>query len=259
MGFKQWIRKNIRAFLQIEPVLNESYVRTEMDLSKNTKPKEIGWLAIDKWDKFAAPIFADDLKGKKCFAGLKLSTTDISSFVLLFPEGDRFLVISYFFIPEDSMEEMTRRDKFPYNEWVKKGKEFIFATNGNIIDYQFIQVKIEELAFFYQIEEIAYDPWNATMLTQRLAADGLTMVEVRQGFASISAPTKQLETLILQNRIRHDNNPVLRLMFSNIIIKHDVSGNIKPDEEKSKVNITGITALIMALERIMKKELNAKI
>jgi len=92
------------------------------------------------------------------------------------------------------------------------------------------------------------------MLTQRLAESGMTMVEVRQGFASMSAPTKQLEALILQKKIHHGGNPVLRWMFDNIMIKHDSNDNMKPDKEKSIEKIDGIISLIMAISRAMVNE-----
>ena len=75
------------------------------------------------------------------------------------------------------------------------------------------------------------------------------MVEVRQGFGSLSAPTKQLEALILSRKVHHGSNPVLRWMADNVMVKQDAAGNLKPDKEKSKEKIDGIVALIMAVDR----------
>jgi phage terminase large subunit-like protein len=210
--------------------------------------QETRWIDIAKWDKTAGKVDKDDLKGKQCYAALDLSsTTDITALVLLFPVEDKYKVLPFFFIPEDNIEERVRKDGVPYDVWIREG--FITATPGNVIDYQFIEDRIDSLSRTYQVKEMAYDPWNATMLTQRLADKGMTMVEVRQGFGSLSAPTKQLEALILSKKIYHGGNPVLRWMADNVMVKQDAAGNLKPDKEKSKEKIDGIVALIMAVDR----------
>ncbi len=212
--------------------------------------QETRWMEIIKWDESDGKVEPEELKGKICYGGLDLSsTTDLSAFVLVFPAGDVYKVVPLFFIPADNIEQRVRRDRVPYDEWVRQG--YIIATPGNVIDYKFIEDTIYKYAKEFEIEEIAYDPWNATMLTQRLAENGLTMVEVRQGFASMSAPTKQLETLILQKKIHHGGNPVLRWMFDNVMVKQDAEGNLKPDKEKSKEKIDGIVSLIIAISRAM--------
>lgn len=212
--------------------------------------QETRWMEITKWDESDGKVEPEELKGKLCYAGLDLSSTiDLSAFVLVFRVDEVYKVLSLFFIPADNIEARVRKDRVPYDEWVRQG--FIIATPGNVIDYKFIEDTIYKYAKEFEVEEIAYDPWNATMLTQRLAENGLTMVEVRQGFASISAPTKQLETLILQKKIHHGGNPVLRWMFDNVMVKQDAEGNLKPDKEKSREKIDGIIALIMAISRAM--------
>lgn len=225
--------------------------------------QETRWMEIEKWDESSQVIVdgevinvdvdPDELKGKVCFGGLDLSsTTDISAFLLVFYVNGVYKVISLFFIPADNIEKRVKKDGVPYDEWVRQG--FVIATPGNVIDYQFIEDTIDQYAKEFEIEEIAYDPWNATMLTQRLAENGMTMVEVRQGFASMSAPTKQLETLILQKKIHHGGNPVLRWMFDNVVVKQDQQGNLRPDKEKSKDKIDGIVGLVMAISRAMVNE-----
>ena len=210
--------------------------------------QETRWIDIAKWDATKGKVAEEDLKGRQCYGALDLSsTTDITALILLFPEGDTYEVLPFFFIPKDNIEERVRKDGVPYGAWIREG--YIFATPGNVIDYQYIEDKIESLAKTYQIREMAYDPWNATMLTQRLQDKGMVMVEVRQGFGSLSAPTKQLEALILSKKISHGANPVLRWMADNVMVKQDAAGNLKPDKEKSKEKIDGIVALVMAVDR----------
>lgn len=212
--------------------------------------QETRWMEIEKWDESDGSVELEELKGKVCYAGLDLSsTTDLAAFLLLFPVDGFFKVLPVFFMPSDNMEKRIKKDRVPYDVWASQG--FIKVTPGNVIDYKFIEDTIDNYAREYEIAEIAVDPWNATMLTQRLTDKGMTIVDVHQGVASMSAPTKQLETLILQKKIHHGGNPVLRWMFDNVMIKQDAQGNLKPDKEKSIEKIDGIVALIMAISSAM--------
>ena len=120
-----------------------------------------------------------------------------------------------------------------------------------MIDYEFIRTKINELAEQYHIKEIAIDRWNATQLSTQLSADGFEMIGFGQGFASMAAPTKELERRVLQGTINNGANPVLRWMASNVTIEQDAAGNIKPSKKKSTERIDGIVATVMALGRVM--------
>ena len=201
------------------------------------------------WDACNAPL--PDLGGRRCYGGLDLaSTTDIASFVLAFPaevEGEPVHLLPFFWIPQENMIERERRDRVPYSTWVRQG--LVEATPGNVIDYAYIRARINALASQYEIGEIAYDPWNATQLSLQLQDDGLTMVEMRQGFASMTAPSKELLRLVLAGQIAHGGNPVLRWMADNVTARSDPAGNVKPDKGKSSNKIDGIVASIMALAR----------
>ncbi len=119
-----------------------------------------------------------------------------------------------------------------------------------MIDYAFLRKKINDLSKVYKIREIAADPWNATQIIQQLREeDGINVVEMRQGFASMSSPMKSLEAEVMACKTRHDGNAVLRWMFDNVSAKMDPAGNIKPDKEKSAERIDGVVALIMGLAR----------
>jgi len=210
-------------------------------------------MEIIKWDESDGKVEPEELKGKICYGGLDLSsTTDITALVLVFPVDGNYKVVADFFIPADNIEARVKKDGVPYDVWVREG--FITATPGNVIDYKFVEDSIDRRAREFDLREMAYDPWNATMLTQRLAENGMEMVEVRQGVASMSAPTKQLETLILQKKIHHGGNPVLRWMFDNVMVIQDAQGNLKPDKGKSREKIDGIISLIMAISRAMVNE-----
>ena len=118
----------------------------------------------------------------------------------------------------------------PYDLWCRQG--FIEATPGNVVDYGAIEQRILADSALFQVKEIAYDPWNATHLALRLQDEGATMVEFRQGFRSMAAPTRELEKLIVSRKLAHGGNPVTRWMAANVAVAQDPAGNLKPAKDK---------------------------
>jgi phage terminase large subunit-like protein len=165
----------------------------------------------------------------------------------VFPQDGGLRALPFFWIPEEGAKQRERRDRVPYPQWIKQG--LIEATPGEVIDYDRIRVKINQLRQRYNIREIAIDRWNATQLATQLEGDGFQMVAFGQGYASMNWPTKKLEELVLGGRLSHGGNPVLRWMASNVSIETDAADNWKPSKKKSVERIDGIVALIMAAGR----------
>lgn len=209
------------------------------------------WIKSSVWNNNQSKIGftkLKELRNRKCYAGLDLSTNiDLTAFVLLFDdEKGNYDVIPYFWIPKDNMIERVRRDKVPYFDWVKKG--LIRTTEGNVVDYDFIQADIIRLCNFFNIKMIAYDRWNSSDLIRRLTEAEVTdLIQFGQGYSSMSAPTKQIEVLALQGRLNHGNNEVLAWNISNVAIKRDPADNIKIDKNISSERVDGAVALAMAL------------
>lgn len=214
----------------------------------------IRWMPMDKWDKCSFVTDLDELEGRVCYGGLDLSsTTDITSFVLVFPpidEEDKFIILPYFWIPEDTLELRVRRDHVPYDLWLKQG--FLETTEGNVVHYGYIEKFIERLGQKYNIKEIAFDRWGAVQMVQNLENMGFTVVPFGQGFKDMSPPTKELMKLTLEQKLAHGGHPVLRWNMDNIFIRTDPAGNIKADKEKSTEKIDGAIATIMALDRAIR-------
>lgn len=127
------------------------------------------------------------------------------------------------------------------------------STEGNVIHYDFIEKFIMYLSEKYHILEIAVDRWNATQMIQNLEAKVLPC-SFWSGIFSMSAPTKEFYRLLMEGRIIHGGNPVLRWMAGNVVIDTDPAGNIKVTKAKSKEKIDGIVAAIMALDRCIRQE-----
>lgn len=208
------------------------------------------WLSLANWDACQAPR-PKPLEGRPCYVGLDLSsTTDLTALVAVFPdEAGAFDVLAQFFVPQDSMRLRSTRDRVPYDHWSRAGQ--LVATPGNVVDYDAVRATLQEWDARFDVKEIAFDPWNATDLTVRLTAqDGLTCVAMRQGFVSLSAPTKALEKAVLSRTLRHDGHPVLRWNVSNVSVETDAAGNLKPSKKVSTDRIDGVVALIMAIDRM---------
>lgn len=216
--------------------------------------QSVRWMPMDKWDACAFPVSEDDLEGRICYGGLDLSsTTDITAFVLVFPpldEEDKYYVLPYFWIPEETLDLRVRRDHVPYDLWERQGT--LMTTEGNVVHYGYIEKFIEQLGERFNIREIAFDRWGAVQMVQNLEGMGFTVVPFGQGFKDMSPPTKELMKLTLEQRIAHGGHPVLRWMMDNIFIRTDPAGNIKADKEKSTEKIDGAVAAIMALDRAIR-------
>ena len=214
------------------------------------------WIPDAVYMKGNEPIDMDSLLGRDCYAGLDLSSTgDITALVLMFPprdEDEKYIVLPFFWVPEETIPRRVRANSVPYDVWEKQG--YILATEGNVIHYDFIEHFIYDLAEKFHIQEIAVDRWNATQMIQNLEGEGFTIVPFGQGFSSMSAPTKEFYRLLMEGRVAHGGNPVLRWMAGNVVIDTDPAGNIKVTKAKSKEKIDGIVAAIMALDRCIRQE-----
>ncbi len=211
------------------------------------------WLPMENWNE------CDELPSKdnsiKWYGGLDMSTvTDLSSFVLVGEDEEGYFhVHTWAFIPKDNITRREERDKVPFSVWAKEGK--IELTEGNSIDHDYIRKRIGEIAEEFEIKEIAVDRANATQIITQLMGDGFEIVPHGQGFLSMSSPSKFLETLLLQKKIKHGGQPVLRWCASNVTVETDACENIKPSKKKSIERIDSIVALVMALGRLISTEI----
>jgi phage terminase large subunit-like protein len=215
-------------------------------LNRRTKAST-RWLSTEDWDACSDPV--PSLEGRSVWAGLDLSTTtDLTALVLVAKDGDRIDIEPVIWAPADNLAELEQSTGVPLQRWAAEGH--LKATPGNVIDYDDVYETIIALARRYQIRGIGYDPYNATSLVQRLEQAGLTMVPLRQGAITLSAPAKELERLVKSHSLRHGGHPVMRWMASVVEVSSDSNGNIrpmKPDRRKSSARIDGMAALIDAM------------
>ena len=184
--------------------------------------QSVRWMPMEKWDACAFPV----------------------------DEEDKYVILPYFWVPEETHSLRVRRDHVPYDVWERQN--YVKTTEGNVVHYGFIEQFIEQLGEMYNIREIAFDRWGAVQMVQNLEGMGFTVVPFGQGFKDMSPPTKELMKLTLEERIAHGGHPVLRWNMDNIFIRTDPAGNIKADKEKSTEKIDGAIATIMALDRAIR-------
>jgi len=208
------------------------------------------WIALAAWDACQAPVLDPAaLNGRRCYVGLDLSTTtDLTAAVAVFPDDDGgFDVLVQFFVPEERIHQRVARDRVPYDEWARRG--FLVTIPGPTIDYEVVRAHLNDWRERFDLRFVAFDPWNATDLVNRLEKiDGFPCVKIRQGKASLSAPSKALEKSVLEKTLRHDGHPILRWNVSNAAVDIDNAGNIQPSKKRSTERIDGVSALVNAID-----------
>jgi phage terminase large subunit-like protein len=223
---------------------------------------ETRWINREKWDAGDKGVIDEDaLAGRRCYAGLDLSSnTDLTACVLVFPplnEGDDYIVLPRVWIPEDKLWERSKRDRVPYDAWLRAG--LLQATPGNVIDYDFVRAQLVKDAQKFDLHELAYDRWGSTQIITNLQEDGFRVDEKAgggpliimfgQGYASMNGPLKELEKLILAGRLSHGGHKVLTWCADNAVVKLDPAGNMKLDKSTSVEKIDVLVALVMGLAR----------
>ena len=243
------------------PAAQNTFLCKELDMWVSQTER---WMDLDKWNDCPEEAVDEngeviDLAGYPCYIGLDLSsTTDMTSVNLEFPlEDGRYAVISHSFIPEERVLEKEKRDKVPYSAWEKQG--YITFTPGEVVDYEWVKSYILNQAAKYQVVEIDFDPWNATQLANDLAGEGFECVQIRQGFATLSEPTNDIMSLVLQKKLIHFNNPVLTWAIGNSVVTQDPAGNIKLDKSKTTFRIDPAAALVTSHTRARLRENNTSV
>jgi phage terminase large subunit-like protein len=213
---------------------------------------DVAWMDMRAWDACSDPdLTIEAFIGKPCWIGLDLaSKVDVAALVIAFPHpeiSDGFAVFGKYYLPEDAV---TGAYNSQYAGWMRAGR--LTVTPGNVIDYSWIEADLLEAVSRFEIQAVAFDPFQATQLSTRMLAQGLPMIEVRPTVLNFSEPMKSLEALVLQRKLAHDGDPVLGWMASNVVAHLDAKDNIYPRKERPENKIDGIVALIAALSRAIK-------
>lgn len=231
----------------------------------------VRWLPLKKWDACATTkdgwkLYAESLKGRKCFAAFDISaTTDVTALVLVFPPTDedpKWRILPRFWIPTDQVETRVAEGA-PIDRFIAAGA--METTDGDYVDQNAVGLAILEACRDYRVELIGYDPWNSAKLYTDLTRDGgidpdinglepALFEEMRQGIRTLGEPSKQLERLVFAGVLDHGGHPVLRWMAGNAVIHFDRNLNFMPAKDKSRDKIDGIVAAVMGVGLACKGE-----
>lgn len=270
---KTWYSCNpsLGKIIDIQKVRNQCKEAIETPANENTFKRlrlniwteaQTRWITSEKWSRCNIDsVDPEKLKGRPCYGGLDLSSIlDISAWTLCFPpiesdEVKKYQFLHMFFIPSDNMAERERRDKVSYSAWIRQG--LVTATHGSVIDYSFIEDRILKDAKTYNIREIALDPYNARSTITKLQGENMIVIELRQGYLTMSPMAKDFEVKVLAGELAMGNNPIMNWMIGCTEITTDPAGNIKPvkpDRQKTGKRIDGIISSIMSLSRATANE-----
>jgi phage terminase large subunit-like protein len=214
---------------------------------------DTAWMNMVAWRKCQdTAIREDDYREWDCIIGLDLaSKTDLASMVKLFSrvndDGNReYAAFATHYLNEDTAESPSNSH---YAGWVKEG--WMTATPGNVTDYAYIEDDILDAVKSFNVIEVAFDPFQATYITTRLAEQGVNMVEYGSTVRNMSEPMKEVEAAVLSGRLKHNGDPVFTWAMSNVVAHYDRKDNIFPNKERPENKIDPVVALIMATGRAM--------
>lgn len=217
--------------------------------------EESRWIDLEAWRNCKVDVEPE--QGAPFFAGLDLSLrTDLTAFVAVWRRDDAFIIRSHFWMPRHRIDERERVDGVPYRVWANGG--WLTLCDGQTVDYGQIIAYIKYLCSEYELQELAYDPWNAAGIVLELQRDGFgdKLIELRQGHMSQSGGSKAFLEAILGGRLCHDGNPVMDWNVGNAIPVYDENKNVRPSKKKSTSRIDGVMAAVNAFCRIVVHELN---
>lgn len=243
---------------RMNPVALASFLRLHLGLRTRQQTK---YIPLEVWDRNAGMVDRVKLKGCETYGGLDLAaTSDLSALAWVFPdEASGYDVLWRFWTPEANLVRLSERTAGAAEVWVREG--WLTVTPGEVMDYDYIRNDIATDREFFDVRAIAFDPWNSTQLVTDLLADDAPMVEMRQGYRSMSPPLKELSRLLRQGTerkplFRHGGNPVMRWMVDNLAVATDASENVKPDKKNAADKIDGVPAAVMGLDRAWNREVS---
>ena len=182
------------------------------------------------------------------YAGLDLSArTDLTALVLIGKLAGVWHVQPYFWTPEQGLFDRAKRDRQPYDTWVRQG--YMHTTPGATVDYEFVAQDMAAILSELNVQAIAYDRWRIDLLRRELERIGveLPLFEFGQGFKDMSPAIDTMESELLNGRVAHGGHPVLTMCAANAVVTKDPAGNRKLDKHKATGRIDGVVALAMAM------------
>lgn len=212
-----------------DPANENSFRRLNLGQWTSSETK---WIKTEYWTSLTGNVTREQFDGDLTWLGLDLSSTsDLTSLMELYYDGDFIVPFWNLWIPEKAAEEYEKKFNVPYFRWEKEGH--ITIVPGNTIDFTLVESRILEIQESNSIKMMGYDEWNSRDLAARCQEKhGIDTMIQRQGFG-LSNALKKIKELIMSGKVVHSGNPVVSWTFDNILVKENDEGNIKIVKPKS--------------------------
>ena len=171
--------------------------------------------------------------------------SDLTAVSIMFvdPDTEEYIFKTWYYLPKSALDGKYNSEL--YKMWSSKG--FLTLTDSETTDYNYIQNQIVYLYETFDVQGVFFDSWNAQMLVNNLTNLGLPMTAYSQSIGNFNKPTKEMERLVLSDKVRFDNNPITRFCFDNVELKVDLNGNSKPVGDHNAKKIDGVISMLNAL------------
>ena len=171
--------------------------------------------------------------------------SDLTAVSIMFvdPDTEEYFFKTWYYLPKSALDGKYNSEL--YKMWSSKG--FLTLTDSETTDYNYIQNQIVYLYETFDVQGVFFDSWNAQMLVNNLTNLGLPMTAYSQSIGNFNKPTKEMERLVLSDKVRFDNNPITRFCFDNVELKVDLNGNSKPVGDHNAKKIDGVISMLNAL------------
>ena len=195
------------------------------------------YITPNEWKLGRTELTIENMRGRRCFAGLDLSSGgDLTSLALLFPLDDgKIYVWSHSYIPAKRLEEHIITDTAPYDVWAKSGLLTPSEAVGGLKnDYLQIVADLKELQekFEINIACIGYDPHNADAFLEELDTLGAPLLEVKQSARFLSDTTVDFALEVKAGNVLYDQrNALMSWSIVNAKKTKNSFGEIKVDKE----------------------------
>jgi phage terminase large subunit-like protein len=204
------------------------------------------------WKPCGDPIDLEVFRNNKVYAGLDLSArNDLTAAVLCAEDEDSVVhVLPFVFCPTSGVEDRARRDRAPYDLWIKQGD--MYPIGGKTMDFdqiaETLKHELDVLDIF--VDEIHFDKWNIdnfkAACERQGAFAGTEWIGVPQYFTDMGHRLTSLLSMMLEKRIRHGSHPVLNMSASVAVAKSGREGLSALAKDLSTQRIDPIVALVMA-------------
>ncbi|PEW66972.1 terminase [Bacillus cereus] len=192
--------------------------------------------------------YLGDIEGLTCVVGVDLSRrTDLTCVSINIPtfndDGISLLKVKQmYFIPEFGIEDKEQQRNVPYRELAEKG--FVTICPGKTVDEEMVNQYVEWVFENFDLRQINYDPALAEKLVEKWEMLGIQCVEVPQYPTHMNEPFDDFEILLLQDRIKTDNQ-LLIYCASNAKVITNINNLKTPSKRKSPEHIDGFVAMLI--------------